>query len=325
MKYIDDGFGPIIPARLSGCFFGANESSQKSQSQQGPVENPAFPLLRSNVQRATGIADQPYQPYDANSTVAGVNPTLSSSWDMFRNIGANGTGASTLNSGIDATKGVAGYQPGNITAGSLPGTDLSAYMNPFQKNVTDATMADLERQREIQRVHDNQGATMAGGGSAFSGSRAGVADSLTNDAYFRDAGSTLAGLNLGNFNNAQNMATGDLNRRLSADTSNQGAGIAGAGLRLNAGGQLGAMSDQELQQALSRAGAVNQSGQQERSIQQQLADAAYQEFMRRINQPYQGQDLVNRSLGLLPGGVSQSGTSSGSGQSFGFNISAPGK
>src|SRR5258705_13086792 len=97
--------------------------------------------------------------------VAGANPNHSQSVDMFNNIGANNTGAAPLSFGIDAAKGVAGFQPG-----SLPGTDLSGYMNPFQKQVTDTTMADLERQRQIARVHDNQEATAA---HAFGGGRHG--------------------------------------------------------------------------------------------------------------------------------------------------------
>lgn len=259
-------------------------SSGSQQAQQAPVANPAFPMLQANVARATGIADTPYKPYDPNATVASANPSLTSSWDMFKGVGANNTGGSTLDSAIGTIKG-------------LNGGDLSGFMNPYQKQVTDTTMADLERQRQIQRNADNQSATMAGGGSAFGGSRAGVADSLTNDAYFRNAGTTLANLNLGNFNNAQNVA-------------------------LQSGAQLGAMSDQQLQQALTRAGAVNQAGTQERSIQQQLADAAFQEFMRQINQPAQGQTLLNQSLGLLPGGVSNAGTSSGKNSSWNAAVNA---
>jgi hypothetical protein len=189
-------------------------------------------------------------------------------------------------------------------------------MNPFQKNVTDTTMADLERHRQIAQMGDAQKTAAAG---AWGGSRSGVAEGLTNDAYDRNAAATLAGLNFQNFNNAQGMATNDLNRMLSADTVNQNAGIAGAGLRLNAGSQLGAMSDQELRQALSRAGAVNQAGTQQRSIQQQIQDAAHQEFLRQLAYPTQGQDLINRAMGLLPGGISQQGTSSGKSSETSFD------
>ncbi len=52
-----------MPERLSGCFIGGGSQSSKNQSQQGPVENPAFPMLQGNVQRATSIADMPFQSY----------------------------------------------------------------------------------------------------------------------------------------------------------------------------------------------------------------------------------------------------------------------
>lgn len=282
----DCGWAPGI------CYIGGSSTSQKSQSQQGPVENPAFPAIMANAGRAQGIADVPFEAYGGQQ-VAPANSSLTGSWDLFKKIAADNTGAPTLNFGIDTTKGVAGYQPGS---------DAASLMNPFQKNVTDTTMADLERQRQIQRVNDNQSAT---GANAFGGARQGVADSLTNDAYDRNAASTLANLNFGNFNNAQNV------------------GLQGAQLRLGAGAQLGAMSDQQLQQALARAGGANTAGQQQQTIEQEQAATAFQEFMRRIMQPFQGQQLVNASLGLLPGGVSQAGTSSGSGSSFGFQIGAP--
>lgn len=285
-----------LPWTPGVCFIGGSGGSQSSSTK--PVENPAFPMIAANAARARSIADNPFEAYTGNM-VAGSNPSLDTSFDMFKNIGANRPGESALTAGIDTTAGVANYQPG-----SLPGIDLSGYMNPYQKSVTDTTMADLERQRQIAGVNDQQKATAA---KAWGGSRSGVAQSLTNDAYDRNAASTLASLNFNNFNNAQGMATNDLNR-----------GVQGAQLRLGAGAQLGAMGDQQLQQSLAQAGAVNQGGTQQRSIEQQQNDAAFQEFMRRIMSPYQGQDLVNRALGLLPGGVSNQ--QQGNQSNFGFSL-----
>jgi len=74
---------------------------------------------------------------------AGATPNLSQSWDMFKNIGANNVGGATLDKAI-----------GNV--GSINGGDLSGFMNPFQRNVIDTTMADLERQRQIAGVNDQQ-------------------------------------------------------------------------------------------------------------------------------------------------------------------------
>jgi phage terminase large subunit-like protein len=45
---------------------------------------------------------------------------------------------------------------------------------------------------------------------------------------------------------------------------------------------------------------LNQAGLQQQSIQQQMDDAAYQEFLRQIAYPAQQQQLRNQSLGLIP-------------------------
>lgn len=290
----------------------------KKTTQETKVDPGLMSLYNQNYQSASGIANQPFQPY-TGEMVAPANPMQNQAFGMFGNIANNNTGAATLNSGIGATQGVAGFQPNNVTAGNLPGTDLSGYMNPFQKNVTDATMSDLERQRQIAANSDTQRAQAAG---AYGGSRSGVAQSLTNEAAGRTAASTLAGLNFGNFQNAQTAATGDLNRRLSADQGNQNAGIAGAGLRLNAGSQLGAMSGQELNQALMRAGAVGGAGDQQRSIQQQQNDAAMSEFMRKLNYPIQGQQIKNQALGMIPQQTSTTGTTTTTPSAMGMAGSA---
>ncbi len=108
-----------------------------------------------------------------------------------------------------------------ITAGMLRDTDLSAYMNPYTQNVIDTSLADLSRARDMQRVADNQAATRA---SAFGGSRQGVADLLTNDAYLRNVSSTSATLRNAGYDKAVQGAVSDLDRLLNASqfNSNQG-------------------------------------------------------------------------------------------------------
>lgn len=290
-------------------------SSQKSSS--APVANPAFPMLQQNVQRATSVADRPFEAYGAPMT-AGLSANEQQASASIP--GLLNAGAPALNNAATSAQGLMGFQPSNVTAGSLPQTDLSPYMNPYQKQVTDTTMSDLERQRQIAANADTQ---RAQGASAYGGSRSGVAQSLTNEAAGRTAASTLAGLNFGNFNNAQTIATGDLNRTLSADQGNQNAGIAGAGINRDAAAlsaSVGGQQNSIFQRYLDN---LTSSGATARGVEQSGLDAAYQEFLRRLNQPYQGQTLLNQSLGLLPGGVStnQQGSQSG----FGFTLPMPGK
>lgn len=181
-----------------------------------------------------------------------------------------------------------------------------------------------------QRVADNQSATAA---KAFGGSRQGVADSLTNEAYLRNVSSTTANLRSSAFDRAVDAATADLDRllgasqfnsgraydaqktnvgnRLTADQFNAGMALdvartnvandmAGAGFRLNAANALAGLSDQELNAELKRAGALGLVGDTQQQNQQARDDAAYEEFMRMIGYPAQQQAMRNQALGMMP-------------------------
>lgn len=210
--------------------------------------------------------------------VAGAPNQLRHSWGMTGDIARNNIGRRPLDHGIRAATRATDRIP-----------DLTPYINPFQRDVTAATMNELGRSRSIARNADAQKAAASG---AFGGSRQGVADALTNEAYDRTAATTLAGLNSQNFTNAQAQAN------------------ARDALSLQGGTALASMSDQQLQQALSRAAAMNAAGVQQRGIEQQSIDAQVAEFMRRIGYPIQGQQLINQALGLVPHGLGQNEQSS---------------
>jgi hypothetical protein len=320
---------------------GGNKTTQTSNNKVDPEQ---MKLFMQNYQSGQNVANSPFQPY-TGERVAPQNSMLNQSFDAFGNIGANNTGASTLDWAKNLTSraadyrfdpiaasqiGVAPISVGNITPQTLANTDLSPYMNPFSRGVIDTTTADLERSRQMARMSDAQKATAAG---AFGGSRSGVMAAETNRAYDQNAASALANLNLQNFNQAQNAAIGDIGRDFAARQANQStalqlgglntnaslaaqqanqnaamqaaqfnanAGLDIARLGLSAGAQMGTLSDQELSQAMQRAGALNQAGQQRQSIQQQMDDAAYEEFLRQIAYPQQQQNIRNASLGLIP-------------------------
>lgn len=273
------------------CLGGQGGSSSGQQkSQQGPVENPAFPALMANASRATAIADNPFQAYDPSARVAGLSGN-----EQTGISGVGGfldAGKTALNNAVSGTNDV---MNGDFLSG------IAKYRNPFQKDVTDATLADLFHSRDMTRVSDNQNATAA---HAFGGSRHGVADSLTNEAYDRTAASTLANLNSLGFDKAAGLAQGE------------------AGTKLAAAGQQGNLANQQTSTFGQYLDRLMNSGATERGVKQQGLDAAFQEFMRRIGYPIQGQTLINQSLGLLPGGVSQAGTSSGNqnASNFGFSV-----
>ncbi len=80
---------------------------------------------------------------------------------------------------------------------------VQIYMNPYQQEVIDASMGDIERQRQQQQLRDRAAAVQA---KAFGGSRQGVAEALTNEAFSRTAANTAAQLRSQGFTQAQQIA-----------------------------------------------------------------------------------------------------------------------
>ncbi|HKU64443.1 MAG TPA: hypothetical protein VJQ06_05245 [Rhizomicrobium sp.] len=363
-----------------------------TQVQKNELDPQLKALYMQNYGTAMNVANTPFQAY-SGERVAPLNVTQNSANDLFRSIAGNNVGKSMLDQASSAMGGMLSYRPQTInaspiagrsiaptpigfnpitpnsitadpiTAGMLKDTDLSPYFNPYTQNVIDTSLADLARARDIQRVADNQHSTLA---KAFGGGRQGVADSQTNDNYFRNVSRTSGELRNAGYNAAVNAATADINRKLGADQFNSGqqfgadqfnAGqrltadtfnssqkygadqfnsgqtfgadqfnanlgfaadqfnsgqafnaaqtnaandMAGAGFRSNAASALAGFSDQELMQALQRAGALGTAGSIEQQNRQAMDDAAYEEFLRQAAYPQQQQDIRNAALGMIP-------------------------
>ena len=245
----------------------------------------------------------------------------------------------------EATQNLMGYQPQQVSsrdvnaeriaaervaAGQLAGTDIAPYMNPFTQNVVDTTLADLERQRQIQQQGTAAQAAQAG---AFGGSRQGVAESLTNEAFARQAAQTAAGLRQAGFTQAQQQAQQDIQRRLEAARlnqatglqaslanqqtglqaqtanqraaleaarANQAAGLQGAQFRLGAAQQLAGLGQQGFGMGQTIENQIQQQELAQQAMQQQLADRARQQFLGYTQAPAQGLGYVSQALGAAP-------------------------
>lgn len=215
--------------------------------------------------------------------------------------------------GVEQTRGLFGYQPQQVSAGQLADTDLTSYLNPYTQNVIDTGVQDLNRAREMSISSGQGNATLSG---AFGGSRHGVADAETNRGFLDQVGSLTANLRSAGFQNAQNAALADIGNRLTADTANQGADLAGADLRLRAGNQAASIG--------LGAEASNRANQQ--AI---LNSAQYQRALGEANDPAMARmrymQQISQLLGINAGDVfgqqiDSSGTSSGTSKSGGFGL-----
>lgn len=235
----------------------SKQSSTQQSTQQATSTQSLDPTIMSwlgeNLQRAKGIADTPYQPY-TGQRVADFTPDQLQAFGLLGDIASNQTGAQTLQSGINAAQGVAGYQPQQVTGAtsgatgataaeaaaasinrgdvrdvvpqSLLGLDLSGYLNPYTDSVVNTTVADMDRQLQQEQARNMARATAA---KAFGGSRDALVAAETNRDFNSSIADTIAQLRSAGYVNAQNQAQTDLNRRLQADLANQGVDLNVAG------------------------------------------------------------------------------------------------
>jgi len=79
---------------------------------------------------------------------------------------------------------------------------VQQYMNPYENQVVQNTLADIERARQGQISAEGEAATRA---KAFGGTRQAVTRSLVDEAALRNAGNLAAQLRQGGFTQAQNL------------------------------------------------------------------------------------------------------------------------
>lgn len=90
--------------------------------------------------------------------------------------------------------------------------DIAAFQNPYENQVVQQSLQDIERSRQMQALQDANKATQA---KAFGGSRYGVQSALTNEAALQEAARTAGQLRSAGFGQAARLAqeARDINMR----------------------------------------------------------------------------------------------------------------
>ena len=134
----------------------------------------------------------------------------------------------------------------NLYNQAAAGPNINQFMNPYTSAVTATTMQDLERQRQMQMNDIGAQATRA---NAFGGSRQGVAEALTNEAFARQGANTFANLNQQGFNTALSAAQGQ--QGIQSGLAGQGFGFGQSiGAQQTAQGQAQQQTNQALIEAI---------------------------------------------------------------------------
>ena len=304
---------------------------QQSTTQMDPQIRDAY---LANLSRAQGVAGGigPRQ-------FAQFNPDQQAAFDVTRQFASPSSlgmqqarfgGALVGSAGMYQPQMVGGQQASRAGVRDLSATTgaqgMSAYTNPFEQDVVNVALADIERARQMQQM---QGAAQAQRAGAFGGSRQGVAQALTNEAALREAARTAAGLRQQGFEFAAGMGQTDAARQLQAQAANQGvdisleqanaqlrqqadlanqqAGLAGAQQRMQAGAQLADIGAMTQNLGFTQAQALGRIGEIQQGFTQAQLDAIR-------NLPLEQQAIINEALGLNPaGGSGMVSQSSGSG------------
>ena len=156
-----------------------------------------------------------------------------------------------------------GYTPSQVAQQTAVG-GINTYMNPYTQQVIDTSMADLERQRQQSIVQTAGQATSAG---AYGGSRQGVAESLTNEAFARQGGQLASQLRSQGFQTALGASQQDIANAMQAQMANQQAG----GRATEFGQQTTLQAQMANQQARARAAEFGQQNALQAALANQQA------------------------------------------------------
>ena len=260
--------------------FSPSTGKQTVTQQVDPAQQAMYEDLYG---RAKGIAAQPFVPY-TGARVAGFNP------DQLRQFQAT-RGLFETGMGYDPFTGLQQLAEQPIpTVGQVPSllqADIGAYQSPYQQQVIDVALGDIQRQADIAQQQAQERSIRAG---AFGGSRSALLEAEAARPYAEQAARTVAGLRQAGFEQAQRAAESDIVRQMQMAQFTPQFQLQAQQQRA---GLLGGISAEQMR----RLGLLGGIGTQQQALQQAALDVPYGEFQRALAYPQQ-------QLGLLAQGVS---------------------
>jgi hypothetical protein len=234
--------------------------------------------------RARGLSQQPFIPY-TGPMVAGFNPDQLRQFQATRGLFESGMAFDPT----QALQGLAQQQrPMTGQVGSLLTAPIEQYQSPFQQQVIDQALGDIQRQADIARGGAQDRAIRAG---AFGGSRSALLESESQRPFIEAQARTAANLRQAGFEQAQRAAERDLARQ-------QQLAMFAPQLELRArqqqAGLLGGLQGSQLQNL----GLLSGIGQQQQLLQQAGIDAARGEFQRALGYGPQQLGLLQAGIGI---------------------------
>lgn len=257
-------------------------------TQQNTLDPFIKEALSRNIQAATQVSQLPYQPY-SGPRVAGFRPAEQQAFDITQQAVTSQVGAPQLAQATEVARQAAMFTPQQFQQ------NVQGFMNPYQQNVVDATMARLAQARA-----ERDAATKAqlAASRAFGNERRGVYEAQLAAEQDRTAAETLANLYSQGYSQAAQMAQALPGQQLAGASA-----LAGYG-------------NQALQQQQAYAGMLQAAGQQQRGLAQQNLDVAYQDFLAQRGYPVEQLRILQSGLAGLPAVTSSTSSTTTPGQGF---------
>jgi len=260
---------------------GGGSSSGGSSTQK--VKQRLDPFVRRTLEGATAESERVASGLDQRE-FAGFTP-LYEQGEQMALAAAGGPGSEALNQAMGVTLGLTGFTPSQI---GFDQSMVDQYFNPFQQQVVDQTLADIDRQRQMASQGLGERATAA---RAFGGSRQGVAEGVMAGEFGRTAAQTAAGLRSQGYQSA-------LQQAMAQQLANQQAGLAGAQFRLGAGQQLAGMGQARTASDLLAAQTAMGLGGARQDFAQQELDAARNLELERLGIRQSVLPFINPGMGM---------------------------
>ncbi len=237
--------------------------------------------------RAERVANRPFQIYstDPSAFVAQLNE------QQMTGIGNVNAAAGSYQPYLADATGATMAGMGSANPAEL---EISKYMNPFQQDVINSTMARM-RQEQEQAQSGALGTAISSG--AFGGDRAGIAAANLAQQQGMATGATLAGLNAQNYQQALQAAQQQQGVGLGAEQANLARLLSG-------GQQLAGLGQAAQAMGLQGAEAQINAGTLGQQTEQAGKTALYNQFQQEQAYPFQvAQFLANiaASTGALSG------------------------
>ena len=256
---------------------------------------------QQNYAFAQNVANQPLQQYQGQM-VADTSPQTQQSWNVAANSG--NVGADQYNASTAGYLGALAQNPMSVSAGQISNTNLDPYMNPYTKDVINATLPGMQQANALSQ---NQQGNAANSANAFGGSRQGIQQGVAQAQGAMNIGQMLAGLNSANFTQAQAAATGDINRRLTADQGNQTAQQNKINSDIQASQGLSNTGDSMSKNNVANFNMLQSAGASQSMQAQNEINAQMAKFSQAFNYPQQQLGTLLSSLGMTPHDTSTSG------------------